>query len=388
MEEAIEGLTFNNFDVYVGVSAGAFIAANLANNLRTGQMCRAVVSPDPDEHPFVPGNFLMPAVGEYIKSSAKVPGFLLDALWDYVENFEERSIIKSLTRLSRAIPVGLFDNKPIRRYLERLYSRKSRTNDFRTLKKTLYVVAADLDSGKAVTFGKDGWDEVPISVAVQASTALPGLYPPVLIKGRYYVDGVLLKTLHASTILDSGVDLAICVNPIVPVDTKASVSLGYMKRGKLIDRGMPSVSSQTFRTLIHSRMNASFSRYHERFKDTAVILFEPSKEDYRMFFTNIFSFASRKAVCQHAYESTFRDLARRRDEIGPLLEKNGLRLRTEILDQAQPDLWRSVRLLEKEHRLNKRVRGHQATHQLDRALADLERLLAERKEQELEPASV
>ena len=39
---------------------------------------------------------------------------------------------------------------------------------------------------------------MPIALAVQASTALPGLYPPVEIDGRFYVDGVLHKTVHAS----------------------------------------------------------------------------------------------------------------------------------------------------------------------------------------------
>ena len=40
------------------------------------------------------------------------------------------------------------------------------------------LVAVDLDSGEAVRFGAPGWDDVPISQAVQASAALPGLYPP------------------------------------------------------------------------------------------------------------------------------------------------------------------------------------------------------------------
>ena len=30
----------------------------------------------------------------------------------------------------------------------------------------------------AVRFGSPGWDDVPISRAIQASAALPGLYPP------------------------------------------------------------------------------------------------------------------------------------------------------------------------------------------------------------------
>ena len=84
---------------------------------------------------------------------------------------------------------------------------KGRTDDFRQLGKRFVVVAADLDSGQAVRFGEPGMDHVPISLAVAASSALPGLYSPVEIDGRHYVDGVLLKTLHASVALEKGADL-------------------------------------------------------------------------------------------------------------------------------------------------------------------------------------
>ena len=39
------------------------------------------------------------------------------------------------------------------------------------------------------------------------SAALPGIYPPVAIRGHYYVDGVLLKTMHASVALEHGASL-------------------------------------------------------------------------------------------------------------------------------------------------------------------------------------
>ena len=85
------------------------------------------------------------------------------------------------------MPVGFFTNQPIRKFLQVAFSRKQRTDDFRNLDCSLFVVASDLDSGEAVTFGAPGWDHVPISQAVQASTALPGLYPPV----RHRRDGTM-----------------------------------------------------------------------------------------------------------------------------------------------------------------------------------------------------
>ena len=372
LDESIEGLDLNDLHIYVGVSAGAFISACLANNLSTAQMCRAIVKPEPGEHPFVPENFMTPAVGEFVRSGLKVPRLLAEAFWHMVSHPADSSLFEPMTRLARALPVGIFNNEPIRTYLEKIFSMHGRSDDFRELRRKLVVVATDLDSGRPVRFGEPGLDHVPISKAVQASTALPGLYPPALIDDRYYVDGVLLKTVHASVALEEGADLVLCVNPIVPVDTIRSVELGVMRRGQLTDRGLPTVLAQTFRTLVHSRMGAGLAAYETRYADRDVLVFEPRRDDYNMFFTNVFSFRKRKAVCEHAYQSTRRKLLRNRHRIEPILERHGLRLRTEALEEER-DLWESVDL----HGRRRRARPHHVKERLDKALAQIESLVAE-----------
>lgn len=344
LDEAVEGLDLDDLFVYVGVSGGAFIAANLANRLTTSQMCRAIVKHEPGEHPFVPATLFTPAVGELLRRAGSVPRLLLEAILDFTRNPRDQGLLDSLTRLSRALPVGVFDNEPIRAYLHKIYSIKDRTDDFRELGKRLIIVAADLDSGEAVRFGAPPLDDVPISMAVQASTALPGIYPPVEIRGRHYIDGVVLKTLHGSVALEAGADLLICLNPLVPVDTSSAVAAGVMRRGKLIDRGLPTVLSQSLRTMIRSRLGAGIAAYGTRFKGADVVLFEPRRDDYRMFFTNVFSFSSRRDICEHAYRTTRRDLWERRGELAPIFARHGLRLRTETLGDGGRNLWEGVGL--------------------------------------------
>jgi predicted acylesterase/phospholipase RssA len=376
LDEALEGVDFTDLHVYVGVSAGAFINANLANNITTAQMCRAIVSQEPGEHPFVPETFMTPAVGEIVRRGLRIPGLVARAFGDYVANFRQRTLFDALFKLSGALPVGVFDNAPIRAYLEKIYNMKGRTDDFRRLSKHLVVVAADLDSGQAVRFGEPGFDHVPISRAVQASGALPGLYPPVEIDGRCYVDGVLLKTLHASVALEAGADLVICVNPIVPVDTVRAVEAGIMKRGNLIDRGLPTVMSQTFRTLIHSRLEVGMAAYETKFKDADVVLIQPERDDYLMFFTNIFGFAERRTVAEHAYASTRRFLLQSYDRLAPTFARHGLRLRREVLEQER-DLWTGVW---EGRRRTERTSGNATVRELDDVLARLEKLVEDRLE--------
>lgn len=343
LDEALAGVELNDLHVYVGVSAGAFIAANLANGLTTAQMCRAIVKSEPGEHPFVPETFFTPAFREIARRGLSVPGLFFESLGEYLRNRQDLSLLESLTRLGRALPVGVFDNEPIREYLSRIYTLPGRTDDFRRLRSRLIVVAADLDSGRAVCFGNQGHDHVPISVAVQASTALPGLYPPVEIDGRHYVDGVLLKTMHGSVALEAGADLLLCLNPIVPVDTARAVEEGVMRRGKLIDRGLPTVLSQALRTLVRSRLEAGMSSYQSLFDGADIVLFEPQRDDYRMFFRNVFSFADRRQVCEHAYRATRRELLVRYDDLAPRLARHGVELRRDVLEEER-DLWHGVGL--------------------------------------------
>jgi predicted acylesterase/phospholipase RssA len=343
LDEALEGVDFNSLRCYVGVSAGAFLSANLANGITTAQNVRAIVKAEPGEHPFVPETFFTPAISEMLRRGLMTPRLLAESLWSYLRNPYDMPLVDSFLTLSRALPVGVFDNEPVRRYLERIYALPGRSNDFRQLRSKLYVVATELDSGVAVRFGEKGRDHVPISLAVAASSALPGLYPPVVIEGRHYVDGVLLKTVHASVALEAGAKLVICVNPIVPVDTLNSRDEDAHRR-RLTDFGLPSVLSQTFRTLIHSRMTVGMSAYAGRFPDQDIVLIEPGSGDDRMFFTNIFSFASRKELCEYAYQATLRDLRQRAAELGPLFAKHGIRLRERVLADESRDLWKGVGL--------------------------------------------
>jgi len=375
LDEALEGVDLTDLHVYVGVSAGAFINANLANNITTAQMCRAIISQEPGEHPFVPETFLSPALGEIWKRSRMVPKLLGRAVRDYVRNFRERTLFESMFQLSRALPVAVFDNARIREYLEKIYNIKGRTDDFRRLGKHLVVVAADLDSGQAVRFGEPGFDHVPISRAVQASGALPGLYEPVEIDGRYYVDGVLLKTLHASVALEAGANLVICVNPIVPVDTVHAVEAGIMQRGNLLHRGLPTVLSQTFRTLIHSRLEVGMAAYETKFKDADVVLIQPERDDYLMFFTNIFGFAERRTVAEHAYASTRRYLLRSFELLEPVFERHGIKLRRDVLEQER-DLWTGV--LEGRRQTRERQSRNETVRGLDDVLSRLEALVEDR----------
>ena len=345
LDDSLDGLDLNDMDIYVGVSAGSFITAGLANQFTPVEIYRMFIDNAGNGKiaakngaltgVLTPELFLKPAWREFAGRLKSVPGLALKGLVRRVASPFRRTTIEAFAPLARAIPAGLFDNEGIARYLQKMFSQPGRTDDFRKLKRTLYSVAVDLDTGRAVTFGAPGHDDVPISKAVQASSALPGLFPPVEIEGHYYVDGALIKTLHASLALEDGAKLVIGVNPLVPYDADAANrragSRSKADMEKLVDGGLSVVLSQTFRTLIHSRMHTGFEKYAAKYKDANIVLFEPAGDDPEMFFTNLFSYASRRRVCEHAYQRTRADLLKRRFELEPVFAKFDIRLNLEAL---------------------------------------------------------
>lgn len=334
MAEAMEGVDFNEIDIFVGVSSGGFIAAALANGMSPAKLARMLVENDTEEV-FDPDVLLRPAIGEYFRRAISVPPLLFDALRHYFGDPWRSGLLESFQRLSHAIPTGIFDNAGIDRLLRRMFSTRGRSNDFRELKRRLYLVATDLDTGEAVEFGAAGYDDVPISTAVQASAALPGLFPPVQINGRFYVDGALIKTLHASVALREGAELVFCINPLVPFDSDLAERRDHQRPrhsvNHLVEGGLPVVLSQTFRAIIHSRMQVGMDRYRHQHPGADVVLFEPSRDDADMFFANVFSYGSRKRLCEHAYQRTRQDLYRRRHELVPLLARHGIGLDLAVL---------------------------------------------------------
>lgn len=347
LDEAIDGIDLHDLDMYVGVSSGALISGMLANGVSARELSRGVVSESGDDSlNLEPEVLFRLAVREYAGRLRRLPGTVLSSLRYYLMNPGDLSLVGLLSTFGSVVPTGLFTNAPLERFLSQALSSGGRTNDFRTLRAKLFVVAMDLDSAEVTVFGEPGRDEVPISLAIQASTALPGLYTPVEVKGRNYIDGVARRTVHASVALNAGADLLFCINPIVPIHVQLEGHANRLLNGQkardgrsLADRGLPSVLSQTFRAIVDSRKRTGFKKYEHTHPEADIILIEPECDDTSMFFSNIFSFKKRHEVCEHAYQATRRHLLVRAPDIEPVLERHGLTLRREVLEDETRTLY-------------------------------------------------
>ena len=351
LQESLQGLELHRLDHYVGVSAGGFIAAGLANGMTPRELCSAFIDPQGEGEVFDPAWLMVPAYGEFLRRSLMVPGLAASALWR--ATMGRRPLTHSIERLASSLPTGIFSNEEIDRRLARVFSRPGRSNDFRRLRTRLTLVATNLDTGEVAPFGRPGWDHVPISKAVQASAALPGLFPPVRIDDHDYVDGALKKTLNATVALEEGVDLLLCLNPLVPFN--ASEVSGTER---IADGGLPAVLSQTFRAMIHSRLALGMKHYERAYPGTDIVLLEPDPRDARLRQANTFSYRQRRELAEHAYQQTRALLLERRDALAPKLARHGIMLREDVL--------RAPRQL---------LSARRPTTRLGRAVADLQQAM-------------
>ncbi|HYE38898.1 MAG TPA: patatin-like phospholipase family protein [Ramlibacter sp.] len=342
LEEALEGLEFTRLDHYVGVSAGGFIAAGLANGIGPRELCAAFVENRPGGgEVFDPAWLTAPAYGEFARRIARLPALAATAGWR--ATWGRKPLLQVLEGLSPMLPTGLCSNEQVHARLAQTFSLPGRSNDFRQLRSRLTLVATELDTGRPVAFGRAGLDHVPISRAVQASCALPGLFPPVRIDGQDFVDGALSKTVHASVALQEGLDLLLCVNPLVPFAAPG-----------IARSGLAAVLSQSLRTMIHSRLALGMKHYAQAFPATDIVLLEPDPGDAELHDANIFSYGQRRRMAEHAYQRTRAWLRARAPQLTPKLARHGIQLRADMLhevrvlvpDDRTPRLGRAVARLQ------------------------------------------
>ncbi len=75
LADSLDGIDFNELEIYVGVSSGGFVAAALANGISPTQMYRLFIDQGADAS-LSPALFLRPALGEFARRALSLPGLL------------------------------------------------------------------------------------------------------------------------------------------------------------------------------------------------------------------------------------------------------------------------------------------------------------------------
>jgi NTE family protein len=321
--------TVTNFDIYVGTSAGAFVAGMLANGVTPDEMMMVINDRIPAELKDLNlSKVLKPNYLGFLQKAAMLPLRTVELLGRLVQ-MGEFSAMDIGVGLAEALPTGLYSGSGIADYVETALSVDGRVNDFRLLDNELYLTATDLDTCERVVFGEEGWSEVPISKAVQCSTTLPIVYKPVDLKGRQLVDGGIRSTTNVDIAVEKGAKFIVVVNPLVPYlnDFEKTIPTVFGTRVRRVsDMGLPAIANQTFRLIVHARLQESVAQWQERYPGVDIILLEPEPTDELMFGTPIMDYSRRLEIARHGFESVTAMLAADYDRYKEIAERHGLEI--------------------------------------------------------------
>ncbi len=347
--------TVNDFDVYVGTSAGAFVAAAVANGVTPEEMMRVLVQQTPTPYPDARlGSLLKPNYREFLARSLLVPWRLAGLLRALIGDLGQVSLVDLAVGLAGALPSGLYSTDGVERYVRRILSGPDRVDDFRLLERELYIAATDLDTCERIVFGAEGWDDVPISTAVGASTALPMIYKPARVRERELIDGGVLSTTNIDIAVEAGAKFVVVVNPLVPFvngfDKQITTLTGPRAR-RVSDMGFPQIGYQAFKLLAYQRLHEMTKRWQERYPGVDIILIEPEPNDELMFETSILNYTSRVDIARHGFQSVTLKLAHEYARYKRICARHGIEISASRVrkvvqhfeaEREQTNAWRKI----------------------------------------------
>lgn len=201
------GFDARTADVIVGTSAGSI----------TGATLRAGV-PAADLFALATGQALTPegaALHARIRTSE---GFTATARSSTMRRPANPGLLRALApwdrrplvALAGLLPAGAIDTGSIAVRVDELAGLGGRWPE-----QPLWIVAVDLGSGRRVVFGRDEAPQASsLGAAVAASSAVPGLFAPVVDDGVRYIDGGVHSTTNADLAVGLGHDLVIVSAPM------------------------------------------------------------------------------------------------------------------------------------------------------------------------------
>ena len=351
--------TVNEFDVYVGTSAGSFVASMLANGVTPEEMMR-VAEPAPAVRrsgTWTRGRCCDPTTAASPPARRCFPLRLAGRRARARRaDLGDVSVMDVLAGLSAALPTGLYDGRGIERYVEEVLADPDRTERLPACSSTSCT------------------SPPPTSTRPSASSSARASGPTCRSRarsrrrprcrwstrrsscaGRQFVDGGIRSTTNVDVAVERGAKFIVVVNPLVPFvndfskrdpdrvrDPRRAASPTWASPRSAT---RPSGSSPTTASTARSRTGA------QSYPGVDIILIEPEPDDELMFGTSILDYSARLRIAKHGFESVTLRLARDYDRYKQIAERHGIEISARrvrhVLDQVEREreetsAWRRV----------------------------------------------
>lgn len=334
IDDLLINRTVNDFDIFVGTSAGAFVASLLANGISPADMMQSLDGSYPDVRPIERKHVFNVQRSELLRVGSLLPKKLAKAWYGFITNRRDMTVFDFVWSLLEILPAGFYDSLGLDRYVQHVIREAGISNRFDEIERDLAIVATDLDSGERVIFDRET-SEVPISKAVAASSAVPIIYRPVRLKGHDFVDGGLRGNASLDVAIERGANMVVCINPMVPFDNSSHQSIpdGDLEYSFLSDKGLSFIANQITRIMTHSTIGYHIKQLRRSHPEVDIILVEPQPDDYKMFFYNPMRYSARITIAQHGFESVTYGMAAEYELYKNTLSRHGIDITRKIVIQ-------------------------------------------------------
>jgi len=325
IDDLLVDYTINDFDIYVGTSAGSLVSAFVANGFSPTEIMQVVDARHPEISGIRVNDVFHANLSGLIRRLGKFPRTLYHITRHSVTHPTSLAISDILWELTQVLPAGLYDGRALERYLRAILTSPGNVNRFDRLDKELYIVATALETGERTVFGLGGKSIVPISQAVAASSAVPVLYRPVRIFDRDYLDGGLHGYASVDLAIEAGAKLVVCINPLTPLNTS-----GFDNPHLVRDAGIQGVLNQTVRTMAYASIRYHIKNLQMKYPDVDIILIQPSRDDVRMFSAGPMHYRSRLEVAEHGFETVTVGVLEKYEYFRNVLLRHNIELNKEL----------------------------------------------------------
>jgi NTE family protein len=383
IDDLLVDRTVNDFDLYVGTSAGAIVASLLASGFSPEQMFQGIAGANPQLKPIERGHLFNLNRRDLLRSGLSLPASLAEEGFYHLRHLREVTLLDLVWSAAQVLPSGVYDSAALERYMRTLLTSAGGTNNFDDLQRHLCIIATELDTGDRAIFATAAGCRAPISLAVAASAAMPLLYRPVRICGAEYVDGGLRGNASIDLAIEQGATLVVCINSLVPYHPTRKGE--HPDRQDMSGRGVSAIASQAMRIVAHSGLRYHIKQLRRMHPEVDIIVIEPRATDERMFYGNPMHYPDRLEVARHGFETVTLDLAEDYNHYKQVLARHGIPLTRRLVVEELEEVRNSGndpqvigQVLEASSAACNRGRRHTPFCQLNRALAVLELELDQR----------
>lgn len=334
------GFATTRFDMYVGVSAGSVIAALAANRIPPSILFRTIANNESRVFNWRRRDIYRLDTLEILSSFRDMVLNLFRIFRNYRRNRWRFSLKDFFYILQEQFPAGLFSLGPMQNYLCQSFRQEKILDDFHLIKPELYIPAYDLDLGRRVIFGSEGFRDLHVCQAITASCAIPYFFRPYKIGERYYMDGSIGRVTHIDIALEKGAKLIVVINPRVPMlnekERHCLPSLSYGRCSSIAELGISFAWEQAQRIENKEKLDLAMEIYRRNHRDVDIVLIEPGRDESLLFFQSPMSNEARHHIMDYGYNLTLTQLRSQFEKYREVFARHGIKTARDRLDLTPP----------------------------------------------------